>query len=146
MSETPETGSNEQPLPALGSPDLSIHHSSAKVRLAAIAQVAEKALENDDSTELRLLTEALNDSDVDVRVATAQYLGKLQYDGAYYPLVACLKDGDPAMRKAAAQALGALGNPDAIAALEPLERDADMEVQAIVEPVIQQLMTKLSNS
>ncbi|MEO1403528.1 MAG: HEAT repeat domain-containing protein [Cyanobacteria bacterium J06635_1] len=145
MSETPETGSNEHPSSASGPSDLSINHSSSKVRLAAIGEIAKKAIANDDHTEFRLLTEALNDSDLEVRMAAAQYLGKLQYDGAYQPLIACLKDGDPGMRKAAAQALGDLGNPDAIAALEALERDADMAVQEIVAPVIQQLMAKLGS-
>lgn len=123
-----------------------MNHASAKVRLSAVDAIAKQAQAHDDAKSFRILTELLSDSAPEVRAKVALSLGQLKRETAYQPLVACLKDGDITVRKAAVEALGQLGNVDAIAALEPLERDVDLDIQAIVQRVIAQLMEKVTVS
>ncbi|NEP16604.1 MAG: HEAT repeat domain-containing protein [Leptolyngbya sp. SIO4C1] len=145
MSKMSASAPDEPSTPKVGTqPYRSMNHPAAKVRLAAVHEIAQQARQNQDHAALRLLTEALNDADADVRVLAASQLGQLQCEEAYQPLIACLKDGAPNVRIAAAEALGRLGNSDAIAALEPLERDADRSVQTVAERVIDTLMKTLT--
>ena len=75
------------------------------------------------------LTDALKDSDAEVRKTAMQALIRLRSAVAFEPLVSALKDSDAEVRQQAAFGLGQLRDPRASAALAGALRDNDAEVR-----------------
>jgi HEAT repeat protein len=80
----------------------------------------------------------LQDSDSDVRRASAQALGQLGDTTAVAHLIPLLQDSDSDVRQVAAQALGQLGDTTAVAPLIPLLQDRD-SVRRVVAQALGQL-------
>jgi HEAT repeat protein/beta-lactamase regulating signal transducer with metallopeptidase domain len=75
------------------------------------------------------LTEAMKDSDADVRKQAMQALARLGAPVAYEALVAALKDEDAEMREQAAFSLGQMGDSRAVAPLTAALKDAEPDVR-----------------
>ena len=75
------------------------------------------------------LTEALKDSDAEVRKSAMQALVRLRSTAVFEPLVAALKDSDAEVRQQAAFGLGQLRDPRASTALTGGLKDEDADVR-----------------
>lgn len=128
----------------------SLNDPCATVRVAMVGAIAKLAQSQStqsqpsqsDSAPLSLLIKALKDDSTEVRIEAAANLARLNAAAVYEPLVDGLKDDDPDVRKAIVLALGKLANPEAIAAINPLQQDPEPAVQRVANLVITQLTAR----
>jgi HEAT repeat protein len=86
---------------------------SVQTRLLAVRKLREVPGES----SVKLLIEALKDSEPAVRSEAAAALGSMKDGSAINPLIEALKDSAVGMQEAAIQALQRIGDPSAMAAL-----------------------------
>lgn len=89
-----------------------------------------------DPSSVAPLIEALEDTDVRVRVGAADALGDIGDSRAIGPLTASLKADDLKLRKAAALALQKIGDPSAIDALVAALGDPEISVRMAVASAV----------
>ncbi|HEY0876282.1 MAG TPA: M56 family metallopeptidase [Vicinamibacterales bacterium] len=92
-----------------------------------------------DPKVVAALTEALKDSDKEVRESAMQALVHLRDPGVFDPLVVALKDASPDVRESAAFGLGQLRDKRAVAPLTAALKDADASVREQVVFALGQL-------
>jgi HEAT repeat protein/beta-lactamase regulating signal transducer with metallopeptidase domain len=78
---------------------------------------------------LQGLTEALKDSDAEVRKQAMQALARIHAPGMYDVIALALKDADPEVREQAAFALSQMGDQRAVPALVTSLKDTDADVR-----------------
>ncbi|WP_415411209.1 HEAT repeat domain-containing protein [Synechococcus sp. A10-1-5-9] len=113
----------------------------ARIRTAAIAALGDQIQNLGDQDARRLLTDALNDGDEEVRAEASTLMGKLNESHWALPLLLPkLNDESPLVRKNTALSLMKLEDPSAIQALEmQSETEPDDTVKPILRLAINQL-------
>ena len=113
----------------------------ARIRTAAIAALGDQIQNLGDQDARRLLTDALNDGDEEVRAEASTLMGKLNESNWALPLLLPkLNDESPLVRKNTALSLMKLEDPSAIQALEmQSETEPDDTVKPILRLAINQL-------
>ena len=113
----------------------------ARIRTAAIAALGDQIQTLGDQDARRLLTDALNDGDEEVRAEASTLMGKLNESHWALPLLLPkLNDESPLVRKNTALSLMKLEDPSAIQALEmQSETEPDDTVKPILRLAINQL-------
>lgn len=113
----------------------------AQVRTAAIAALGDQIQQLDDLDARKLLQNALNDPEEEVRAEATTLLGKLHDTNWGAPLLLpMLSDQHPQVRKNAALSLMKLGDPQVISKLRTdLQNEQDSSVITIFNLAINQL-------
>jgi bilin biosynthesis protein len=117
-----------------------IDSNSAVVRSAVVGAIASIAQEHPEEQAFTVLTNALADTDANVRSEAASALGTLAHQPAIPQLLELLNHPDGDSRKAAALALMKIGNPGVLALLKSAwEREPDVVIQGVMKLAISQL-------
>ncbi|MGB3560375.1 MAG: HEAT repeat domain-containing protein, partial [Geitlerinemataceae cyanobacterium] len=117
-----------------------IDSNSAVVRAAVVGAIASIAQEHPEKQAFNVLTNALDDADVNVRSEAASALGTLAYRPAIPQFVELLSHDDRETRKAAALALMKIGDVQVLDHLNAArEKEPDTAIQGVMKLAISQL-------
>ncbi|WP_158056488.1 HEAT repeat domain-containing protein [Halorussus halophilus] len=96
-----------------------------------IREISDKEISSDGAEWARAeaFAESLTDEQAELRMASANALGRIGSQAGTKPLVQRLGDPDPRVRARAARALGRIGDPRAVSALEKVLADSNVEVR-----------------
>jgi bilin biosynthesis protein len=117
-----------------------IHSENVAVRSAIVAAIVKMAQEAPDEQMFEVLTEALQDEDLTVRLEAISALGNLAYKPALPRLLTLIQAIDGETRRSAVLALMKMGDATAIPNLEiALASEAEESIQKVIQLAIGQL-------